>query len=496
MSDSGGMSIIDPYRPNPTNGVGAMQGMAQFAMSQEELAKRQGEAALAQATRQYLARMMGLPEGVDPGKIQEYNGESQRQEAFRGQETRAKTQETRAQGQETRAKTQETRAQAQETRAKGDAALEHATRRYLARVMGLPEGVDPGKIQHSNGESQRQGVVRGQETRAQGQETRAQAQETRAQGQETRVQGDAALAQATRRYLSQVMGLPEGVDPIAVRQSNGELQRQGAFQGQETRAQGEYDRTGADRQSALNYVDQLPEQKDPALEAFRKAGGVFGAKELAALMGSDYTNKGALDTRHRMNLDDNIAKASQETNRLMQQNGFDLEKEKRSKLLRDEENKRSQAAADMLVYDRNPVGVIGMNPNLAGTPTVGDKVDQYHNRQDEAKAVKDNEEDKSRYRPKPGDTGDFQEDPRLPQARINQQFPNMQPIDIVRQTILNTEHLGGDRVWKDVRTKYPELYDEAWRQRQEELREQKVQTLLEYIRKPPVPPNPKSVHGL
>jgi hypothetical protein len=260
--------------------------------------------------------------------------------------------------------------------------------------------------------------------------------------------------------------------------------------------QGEYDRTGADRQSALNYIDQLPEQKDPALEAFRKAGGVFGAKELAALMGSDYTNKGALDTRHRMNLDDNIAKASQETNRLMQQNRYDLAKEQRNKLLQDEENKRSQAAADMLVYDRNPVGVIGMNPNLVGTPTVGDKVDQYHNRQDEAKAVKDNEEGKSRYRPKPGDTGDFQEDPRLSQERINQQFPNMQPIDIVRQTILNTEQLGGDRVWKDVRTKYPEQYDEAWRQRQEELREQKVQMLLEYMRHPPVPPNPKSVHGL
>jgi hypothetical protein len=348
MSDSGGMSIIDPYRPNPTNGIGAMQGMAQFAMSQEELAKRQG---------------------------------------------------------------------------------------------------------------------------------------------------DAALAHATRQYLTRVMGLPEGVDPMTVQQSNGESQRQGAFQTQETRAQGEYDRMGADRQSALNYIDRLPEQEDPALEAFRKAGGVFGAKELAALMGGDYANKGALDARHRMNLDDNIAKASQETDRLTQQREYDLAKEKRSKLLQDEENKRSQAAADMLVYDRDPTGVIGMNPNLSGTPTVGDKIDQYHNRQDADKTAKDNEEDKDKYRPDPGDTGDFQEDPRLPQERINQQFPNMRPIDIIRQTILNTEQLGGDRVWKDVRTKYPEQYDEAWRQRQEELREQKVQTLMEYIRHPAVPANPKSYHG-
>ena len=74
MSDSGGMSIIDPYRPNPTNGVGALQGMAQFAIAQEELAKRQTDAALAHATRQYLTHVMGLPEGTDPQQVQRFSG--------------------------------------------------------------------------------------------------------------------------------------------------------------------------------------------------------------------------------------------------------------------------------------------------------------------------------------------------------------------------------------------------------------------------------------
>ena len=228
----------------------------------------------------------------------------------------------------------------------------------------------------------------------------------------------------------------------------------------------------------------MPPQQDPTLESFRKSGGVFGAKELAALIGGDYAHKGELGMRHQRNTDDNVARASQEANRLTQQHTFDLDKERRAQMQLDEERKRSQDAAGQLVNEGNPKGVIGLNPNLAGTPSVSDKVDQYRSGVANEKARQDGEAEKNKYRPKPGDLTTGQEDPRITQERITQQFPNMQPIDIIRQTILNTEKLGGDRMWKDVRSQYPEQYDEAWKQRQEAIKEQKIQAVLEYMKHP------------
>lgn len=315
------------------------------------------------------------------------------------------------------------------------------------------------------------------------------AQFAMAQEELAKRQTDAALAHATRQYLTHVMGLPRGTDPQQVQQFNGESQRQGALQGQETRAQGEYDRVSADRQSALNYVNQMPPQQDPTLESFRKSGGVFGAKELAALMGGDYAHKGELDMRHQINTDDNVSRASQETNRLTQQHTFDLDKERRVQMQLDEERKRSQDAAGQLVDQGNPKGVIGLNPNLVGTQAVSDKVDQYRLGVANEKTKEDGESEKNKYRPQPGDLTSGQEDPRITQERITQQFPNMQPIDIIRQVILNTENLGGDRRWKDVRSLYPEQYDEAWKQRQEAIKEQKTQAVLEYMKHPDNNPN-------
>lgn len=286
------------------------------------------------------------------------------------------------------------------------------------------------------------------------------------------------LLEMTRQFLGNQMGLPQGVDPMAVQQFQGEQQ------GQQIR--GNIDqRAGQDHQSKYDFANKfiggLPQQSDPTLGAIQRAGGPQGAEALLNILGNQYGRQGELDNRSAMNNADNAAAQTRLETEIRLKQEADQEKY----TIDSTREKDQQKAAFDLVNQFKQTGNEGylaqIDPKLLTSPVIYDMINGVKTELSE----KANAEKKAKFlTDNPPPTPQPQQDPRIAQAKLDKDFPNMPLEEIIKNVIKGTESFGGDSRWKAVRAKDPEMYDAAWRARQKQLQEEQVLRMLEDIKNP------------
>ena len=184
------------------------------------------------------------------------------------------------------------------------------------------------------------------------------------------------------------MGLPQGVDPMAVQQFQGEQQ------GQQIR--GNIDqRAGQDHQSKYDFANKfiggLPQQSDPTLGAIQQAGGPQGAEALLNILGNQYGRRGELDNRSAINNADNAAAQTRlETEIRLKQEAAVAEQQRQTGVDTGKEERLRQA----LVKGQTTgdwTDFYSMAPNAVGMPTQYDREQQS---QDSAAARAQAEKDK------------------------------------------------------------------------------------------------------
>lgn len=293
-----------------------------------------------------------------------------------------------------------------------------------------------------------------------------------------------ALAQATRAYLGQQAGLPGGVDPNAVQAYGGETQRQTLLGNQDQRAGAQEGRQAQDHQSKYDFANKfmgaLPEQSDPYLKALQLGGGLYGAEDLSSALGGQFGRQGEMQNRTQMNDADNVAAENRLRAELQIRGDADVEKEKRQTGRQDDLLQMQAEAVDSFLKG-DPSGMMKLNPQLASNPDFLYQADQNRTRAEAAVKAQKQAEWEAANPPGASPVGSIQESPEALQARLNQLLPGRTPEQMVQTVIKGTEGLGGDYRYKTVRAAYPEMYNQAWTQRQEELKKLQQQEVLEMI---------------
>ena len=178
------------------------------------------------------------------------------------------------------------------------------------------------------------------------------------------------LLEMTRQFLGNQMGLPQGVDPMAVQQFQGEQQGQKIRKNIDQRAkqdhQNKYD-------FANKFIGGLPQQSDPTLGAIQRAGGPQGAEALLNILGNQYGRRGELDNRSAINNADNAAAQTRlETEIRLKQEAAVAEQQKQTGVDTVKEERLRQA----LVKGQTTgdwTDFYSMAPNAVGMPTQYDR---------------------------------------------------------------------------------------------------------------------------
>ena len=302
-------------------------------------------------------------------------------------------------------------------------------------------------------------------------------------------QVQSALAQATRAYLAQQQGLPQGVDPAAIQQFGIAGDTNTRAWNADTRAGAQEGRQAQDHQSRYDFADKfvgaLPEQEDPYLRALQLGGGPYGAEGLSGALGGQFSRQGELAARGQMNDADNIAAQQRLETELRMKAEAAVAEQMRQQGVETDMTARIQKAWETGQATGNWSSFMALVPNAAGSPVMYDREETTKS---EAKTRADAAavEDAHRTTPPPSPIGTIQEDPEVRKARLNSMFPGMTPEQIVQQVIKGTEGFGGDFRYKAVREEHPDLYNEAWKARQLELEQIKRQEVIDMIegRKP------------
>lgn len=317
--------------------------------------------------------------------------------------------------------------------------------------------IDPYRVAPSGG-----GVLEGLAQMAMGQE------------QVAKMKQDAMLAQATRQYLAQQMGLPEGADPMAVQNFRGEGQRQQIAGSNESRV-------AQDHQGKLDYAQKflgaLPQQGDPTLAAMQAGGGVFGASALTDVLGRRFGQQEEMQNRVDMNKADNVAAQQRLDAQMRAQAAEAVAAETRKTGSETAEQTKLQAAVVKAQMDGDWSQVYSMAPNLMGSPVQLDREESSRGRVDaRAKQVADEKQATDDMKLKQSPVGEIQTktDPRVKQSRVETSFPNMTPEQMVQQVVQGANSFGGDSRYKMVKEMFPELYDRIWNAEQQKLKEAAV----------------------
>lgn len=231
-----------------------------------------------------------------------------------------------------------------------------------------------------------------------------------------------ALAAATRQYLGQQQGLPQGVDPNAVQAYGGETQRQDLLGQQNTRANAQEGRSAQDHQSKYDYANKflgaLPQQSDPVLSAAQQGGGVYGAELLGQLLGGQFTRSGELENRSAMNDADNVAAENRLRAELQIRGDADVDKEAREQgRMKDMRGQLAEATKRFMMGD--PEGLLALNPQLAGDPDFMLQADANKKTYDaRQKQIADEEQAKRDALLKPNPVGSIQSKNEKSRARV------------------------------------------------------------------------------
>lgn len=302
----------------------------------------------------------------------------------------------------------------------------------------------------------------------------------------------AMLAAATRQYLAQQNGLPQGVDPMAVQQYSGNEQQQrlaasadrrawdtnALAHNRDTRAQKDFE---SKYQFANGFINNLPQQTDPLAHAAQMGGGPAGAELLAKLLGDKQVHQNDYDTRVNINNADNAAMLTRTQMTLDAQR-----KAKEWELNQQQQYETGQRQSGILALQQflntgDPSHLAGVDPRYLN-PNVMDALDQGRSRKEaEARQAK-MEAERGKYAPGAQKDGtSIVNNPDFAKQIVATQFPNTDPAEVIKQVILGTEQLGGDPRYRAVRSAFPAEYNDAWNARQQELRNEQQRQILEMI---------------
>jgi hypothetical protein len=306
----------------------------------------------------------------------------------------------------------------------------------------------------------------------------------------------AALAAATRQYLAQQNGLPQGVDPSAVQGYRGEDQRQLVVGEGNQRANAMEGRQAQEFQEKRDYAERfiggLPQQTDPLLGAAQQAGGVYGADLLQQMLGGQFGRQGALDNRTAMNTADNAAAQQRLETELRMKNQASVAEQARL----DEVRKRQQGEA----YDAfsefkrtgDPAALAKIDPNLLTNPIIYDMMEQYKTEAGASAEAERKAKILEANPPPPSPVGSIQnknftaeQQRQIMQARVDRARGD-RTLEYYAQLVAQDSQglFASATPVNDMKTLYPEVYNAAWNKMQQEKQNKQFNQELEKTQNP------------
>ena len=306
-----------------------------------------------------------------------------------------------------------------------------------------------------------------------------------------------ALAEATRQYLGQQMGLPGGVDPGAVQTYQGETQRQTLANQQDQRAQAQEGRLAMADQDlysfARNFTQNLPQQEDPYLNALQAGGeSPLAAQALLQALGGNFSRQGESETRTKINEADNVAAQQRLETELRMKAEAAVAEQNRLQGVKTGEEDRTRQAIQKGTSTGDWSDFYAMAPNAMAAPVQLDRESasqenaaQRAEADRKAKVLADNP-------PPPSPVGSIQnkdltadQQRQIMQARVERAMGSRTPKDYAQQVAQNSQAwFSSSTPSEDMQALYPEVYKAALQKMLQEKQNKEFNQELEKTQNP------------